>query len=346
MRAVVFAGTGRVELRDVPAPELLDPGDAVIRVEATGICGSDLHFFNGKAPLEDGDVMGHEAVGIVEEVGPDVRRFGTGDRVAVSFAIACGSCWFCRRGQTQLCEQSRILGAGAFGGSLPGTQAERVRVPVADVNLLALPVEIDDEAGVFVGDVLATATGAAAIADPANGEVVAVVGCGPVGVLVVQSLRLRGAERILAFDRVSGRLDLAAAAGAEPVDVRARNPHMAAAAATGDRGVDVGIECVGHPDAFETALDVVRRGGRVVVAGMYAGETIDAQLGAWWARALDLRFMGPCPVHAWWERALGNLVDGAVDPRPLVSHRFRLDDAGRGYEAFDAHEATKVVLRP
>ncbi|MEX2101380.1 MAG: alcohol dehydrogenase catalytic domain-containing protein, partial [Actinomycetota bacterium] len=325
----------------------LEPTDAVVEVSLSAICGSDLHLLDGKTPgMRDGGVIGHEFVGHVVEAGSGTGAHPEGTRVIGSFLIACGACAPCRAGRFNHCAERRALGLGTLTGDLDGAQAEKVRVPVADVNLLALPVEIDDEAGVFVGDVLATATGAAAIADPANGEVVAVVGCGPVGVLVVQSLRLRGAERILAFDRVSGRLDLAAAAGAEPVDVRARNPHMAAAAATGDRGVDVGIECVGHPDAFETALDVVRRGGRVVVAGMYAGETIDAQLGAWWARALDLRFMGPCPVHAWWERALGNLVDGAVDPRPLVSHRFRLDDAGRGYEAFDAHEATKVVLRP
>jgi alcohol dehydrogenase len=264
----------------------------------------------------------------------------------VAFDIACGACWFCDHGQSQLCDRLRVLGGGVFGGGLAGTQAEFVRVPVAGTNLLPLPEAIDDESGLFVGDVLATATASAALADPAPDEVVAVLGCGPVGCLVIQSLRARGIDRILAFDRTPGRLALAEAAGAEVVDIDARNPQMAAAAVTDDRGADVVVECVGHPDAFESATEVVRRGGRVVVAGMYAGETLEVQLGAWWARALDLRFVGMCPVHSWWERGVEDLLAGRVDPAGLVSHRLTLDEAPEGYRAFGAHEAMKVVLRP
>ena len=346
MRAVVFAGAGRVEVREVPDPEPLEPDDAIVRVAASGICGSDLHFLSGKAPLEPGDVMGHEAVGSIEAVGPAVGSVAVGDRVGVAFDVACGRCWFCERAQSQLCERLRILGGGIFGGGLPGTQAELVRVPVADVNLLPLPPGVDDESGLFVGDVLATATATAALAEPAHDEVVAVIGCGPVGCLVIQSLRARGVRRILAFDRVADRLSLATAAGAEAIDVDARSPQMAAAAVTGDRGADVAIECVGHPDAFETAIDIVRRGGRVVVAGMYAGESVEVQLGAWWARALDVRFVGLCPVHSWWRRGVDDLLAGRVDPVALVSHRLRLADAADGYRAFRERRATKVVLRP
>jgi threonine dehydrogenase-like Zn-dependent dehydrogenase len=197
-----------------------------------------------------------------------------------------------------------------------------------------------------VGDVLATSTAIAAIAEPEPEDVVAVVGCGPVGCLAIQSLRARGADRVLALDREPDRLALAEAFGAEPVDLRERDAQMAAADATHDRGADVAIDCVGHPDAFETTLEVVRRGGRVVVAGLYAGETIDLQLGAWWARAIDVRFLGMTPVHTWWRRGLGDLMAGRVDPRPLVSHHLPLEAAPQGYRAFERREATKVVLRP
>jgi threonine dehydrogenase-like Zn-dependent dehydrogenase len=151
---------------------------------------------------------------------------------------------------------------------------------------------------------------------------------------------------VVVLDREPDRLALGAAAGARAVNVDERNPEMALAALTGDRGADVVIEAVGHPSAFTSALDVVRRGGRIVVVGMYAGETTELQLGIWWARGLDVRFAGVCPVHTYWERAMQGLVDGTLDPRPLISHRLPLADAQRAYEAFDAHAATKVLLSP
>jgi threonine dehydrogenase-like Zn-dependent dehydrogenase len=315
-------------------------------VTRSAICGSDLHFLHGKAPLDPGDVIGHEAVGVVESVGQGVRGFGVGDRVVVAFDIACGECWFCRRGETQLCEDFRNLGAGAFGGGLAGAQAERVRVPVADVNLLGVPDEVDDERALFVGDVLTTAVYATAIAEISAEDTVAIVGVGPVGYLCVQAAIARGARQVLALDREPTRLALAAAAGAVPIDVSARHPSTAVAEATGGRGADVVLEAVGDPRAFETAIDVVRRGGRVVVVGMYAGESVSVQLGVYWARALTVRFAGVCPVHAWWRVAMDEVVAGRIDPMPLVSHRLPLGEAPRGYALFDAHEATKVLLVP
>jgi threonine dehydrogenase-like Zn-dependent dehydrogenase len=346
VRAVVFEVVGSVRVSDVPDPQVEDPGDAIVRVTRSAICGSDLHFFHGKAPLDPGDVIGHEAVGVVERVGAGVRDFVVGDRVVVAFDIACGACWFCRRGETQLCEDFRNLGAGAFGGGLAGAQAERVRVPVADVNLLGVPDEVDDERALFVGDILTTAVYAAAIAEISAEDTVAIVGVGPVGYLCVQAAIARGARQVLALDREPARLALAATAGAVPVDVSARHPSTAVAEATGGRGADVVLEAVGDPRAFETAIDVVRRGGRVVVVGMYAGESVSVQLGVYWARALTVRFAGICPVHAWWRAAMDEVVAGRIDPMPLVSHRIPLGDAPRGYALFDAREATKVLLVP
>jgi threonine dehydrogenase-like Zn-dependent dehydrogenase len=346
VRAVVFDGVGRVRVDDVPDPVVEEEGDAVLRVALSAICGSDLHFLHGKAPLSTGEGIGHEAVGVVEEVGADVGRFAPGDRVVVAFDIVCGACWFCERGQTQLCEEFRNLGAGAFGGGLAGAQAERLRVPTADVNLLAIPDGVTDEAALFVGDVLTTGWYAALIARIGPEDTVAVVGVGPVGYCTVQAALTRNPHQVLALDRDPARLALAAAAGAVPIDVTARHPVTAVAEATGGRGADVVVEAVGHPDAFETAADVARRGATVVVVGMYTGETIPMQLGVWWARAIDLRFSGVCPVHSWWEGAMAELAAGRLDPTPLVSHRLPLEEAAQGYELFDRREATKVLLVP
>ena len=345
MRAVVYRDVGRVEVAEVPDPRLEEPTDAIVRVSVSAICGSDLHFFHGKAPLEPGETIGHEAVGVVEAVGDGVERFAPGDRVVVSFVIACGSCWFCRSGQTQLCEDFRNLGAGIFGGSLGGAQAELVRVPVADVNLLRVPEEVEDERALFVGDVLSTGVYAAGIAPISPGDTVAVVGAGPVGFFAIQAARRAGGE-VLALDLEPERLALAERVGAVPIDVSARNAQTAVDERTGGRGADVAIDAVGSAPAFERTLDIVRRGGTVVVVGMYTSETVEAQVGVWWTRALDLRFAGICPVHAWWGRALEAVRDGSIDPLPIVSHRLALQDAELGYELFDTRRATKVLLRP
>lgn len=346
MRAVVYAGVGRVVVAEVPEPSLQEPDDAIVRVRLAAICGSDLHFLHGKAPLEPGEPIGHEAVGVVEAVGPEVRGVAVGDRVAISFVIACGTCWFCRAGQTQLCEDFRNLGAGIFGGGLGGAQAELVRVPHADVNLLALPEGLEEERALFLGDVLTTGVYAAGVAEVGPGQTVAVIGAGPVGFFAAQAALARGVEAVHVLDVLPDRLALAERVGAVPLDVGARNPQMALAAATGDRGADVVIEAVGHPRAFETALEVVRRGGRLVVVGMYAGEQVQVPLGVWWARALDVRFAGICPVHAWWRRAMEDLLAGRIDPLPLISHRLPLEQAPLGYELFASRRATKVLLSP
>jgi threonine dehydrogenase-like Zn-dependent dehydrogenase len=346
MRAAVFRAEGVVEVVDRRQPDLVEPTDAIVRVRRAAICGSDLHFFHGKAPMEPGTTMGHEAVGEVAAVGDRVTTWSPGDRVVTSFHIACGTCWFCAAGRSGLCESHRILGGGPFGGDLEGTQAQFVRVPVADVNLLHVPAAVDDERALFVGDVLTTGVYAAALADPSPEEVVAVVGAGPVGNCVVQALRARGVGAVFALDREPARLELARLAGAQPVDVLAVNAEMTLARATDGRGADVVVDAVGAPEAFQASLEVVRRGGRVVVAGMYTGEVVDLQLGVAWIRGVHLLFAGETPVHAWWASTMDAVAEGTLDPLPLVSHRLPLADAPAGYAAFDAHAATKVVLDP
>src|SRR5438552_4662152 len=181
MRAVVYEDVHRVAVADVPDPRIEEPKDAIVRVSSAAICGSDLHFYTGKAPLSPGDGIGHEGMGVVEAVGSDVRRVKPGDRVVIAFDVACGECWFCRRGQTSLCSDFMNFGGGVFGGGLGGIQAEAVRVPYADTNLLRIPEDMEDERALFLGDILTTAFYGAAIADIHPEDAVAVVGAGPVG---------------------------------------------------------------------------------------------------------------------------------------------------------------------
>ena len=333
-------------MTDVADPVVEEPTDAVIRVTRSAICGSDLHFLRGKTPLDTGSVIGHEAVGVVDSVGDGVSRFRPADRVVASFDIACGSCWFCANDQSALCDEVQMLGGGPFLGSLPGSQAELVRVPRADVNLLHIPDDLDDDRAIFVGDVLTTGYFAASSAGIEKGDVVAVVGAGPVGYFVGVTARALGAGRVFAIDPDRARLELAATAGMEPIDPSAVNPETSLSEATDGRGADVAIEAVGAPPAFERAVRVVRRGGRVVIVGVYSTETIEMQLGVYWSRSLTLRFTGLCPVHAWWERALEAVRTGKIDPTPIVSHRLPLEDAAHGYEMFERREATKVLLVP
>ena len=201
MRAVVFGGVGEVRVDGCAGRGGRGaPDDAVVRVTRTAICGSDLHFFHGKAPIEPGDVLGHEAVGVVEAVGPNVDAVLAGDRVVVAFNIACGACWFCLRGETSCATTSGTSAPARSAAAWPARRPTYVRVPVADVNLLRVPDGIDDERALFVGDVLTTGVYAASIAEIEPGSTVAVVGCGPVGFFCVQAARAFGAGRVFALD--------------------------------------------------------------------------------------------------------------------------------------------------
>jgi threonine dehydrogenase-like Zn-dependent dehydrogenase len=346
MKAVVYEDVGRVRVDDLPDPTLEEPTDAVVRVTSSAICGSDLHFFHGKAPLLPGEQLGHEAVGVVEQVGPDVHGFAPGDRVVVAFDIVCGECWFCHHGQPQLCEDFRNLGAGTFGGELGGAQAERLRVPNAIHNLLRVPEGMEDERALFVGDNLTTGVFGAGIAGIRPEDTVAVVGAGPVGFFAAQAARLHDPALVAVLDLLPDRLELVDRMGFTSINVKERNSQTAMAELTEGRGADVVIEAVGAVSAYETSLDVVRRGGTVCILGMFVSETVDLQLGVTWSRALRFVFAGITPVHAWWEEALRAVADGKIDPMPIISHVLPLEEAPKGYDLFDRREATKVVLKP
>lgn len=346
MKAVVYEDVGKVRVDDIDEPGIEEPSDAIVRITTSAICGSDLHFFHGKAPMAPGEQLGHEGAGVVERVGDGVEKVQEGDRVVIAFNIVCGDCWFCLHGQNSLCENFRNLGAGMAADSPGGTQAQLVRVPGADVNLLKIPEGMDDERAVFVGDILTTGYYGAAIAGIQPGDTVAVIGAGPVGFFAAQSARLHDPADVLVLDMQDDRLQLAEKVGATPINVDERNAQMAVAERTEGRGADVVIEAVGAVPAFESAVEVVRSGGTICVIGMYVTETTELQLGMSWFRMLTYVFGGICPIHAWWERAMQAVAEGKIDPLPIISHTLPLEEAPKGYEMFDRREATKVLLKP
>ena len=348
MKAVVFQDVGRVTVEDVAEPEILEPTDAVVAVKTAPICGSDLHLYNGRVPgLQAGSVIGHELVGIVESVGDEVVKVKPGDRVVGSFLIPCGSCWWCKKREFNNCDNGnyRALGYGIFAGDLQGAQAEKVRMPQADLTLLPIPDDLSDEQAVFAGDILTTGCYAARISKIQEGDVVAVIGCGPVGLFTLQYASLYRPGKLLALDSVPDRLEMAEKLGAEPVDISKRNAVMALAETTEGRGADIAIECVGHVDAFRNGFDMLRSGGHLVVVGVYVELGYEFPLGEAWRKNIKLTFSGVTPVPAYWEEALDAVRSGKVDPTLIVSHTLPLEEAAKGYELFDSKEAMKVVLK-
>ena len=348
MRAVVFAGPGRVAVDDVPAPRVVEPGDVVVEVARTAICGSDLHLLHGKTPgMKPGSVIGHEFVGRVSEAGGSVTSVAEGDLVLGSFLIACGKCSHCANKRFNFCERRRALGLGSLTGDLDGAQAEHVRVPLADVNVKRLPGELDDAAQervLFAGDILTTGFYATALADLVAGESAAVIGGGPAGLFCALAARAAGA-RVVVVETDPGR----AAFAREQYALDAVVPVDDAAAAVADVSgglADVVFEAVGAPPAFKAALRCARDGGRVVVVGVYGAERYDLPMGMVWVRGLQVRFTGMANVQAHWDATLDAVAGDAFDPAKVITHRMTLDEAEEGYELFAARQALKVVMPP
>jgi 2-desacetyl-2-hydroxyethyl bacteriochlorophyllide A dehydrogenase len=344
MRAVTFQAPGEVRLSEVPEPEISDSRDAIVRVEASGICGSDLHIYHGRVKIEPGFTIGHEYVGTVLESGEDVSAVSRGDRVLGCFQTACGRCFFCRRGWFHKCDHSRTFGHGATLGSLAGTQAERALVPNADLVLRRVPQGMDDDVALFAGDVMGTAYHAVVESGLRPGDVAAVLGLGPVGLCAVQAARAAGAAHVLAVDSVPARLQMARSFGAQPVHLSEDDPRSAAQDASEGRGVDVCIDAVGDPRALELALRLTRKRGTVQAIGVYA-ERCEVHMGLLWIKALRL-CSGHANVIGHVDAVLAMMASGQLDPAPLVSNHMPLEEAPEAYRLYDRREALKIVLRP
>ena len=344
MRAVTFQAPGVVSVEDRPEPELSGATDAIVRIEATGVCGSDLHIYHGRVQIESGFTIGHEYVGTVLAVGERVSRVAVGDRVLGCFQTACGECWFCRRSLFHRCLHSRTFGHGATLGSLQGTQAEMALVPNADLVLRKVPEGMSSDVALFAGDVMGTGFHAVKDSGMQLGDVVAVLGLGPVGLCAAQVALAAGAAKVFAIDTVAERLDVARAFGAEPVHLTEQDPKAAIAAATEGRGADVAIDAVGDPRALETAIRLTRACGSVQCIGVYAERT-EVHMGLLWLKAITLRG-GQANVIAHVDPVLGMLAAGTLDPTPLVTRHMALEDAAEAYAVYDRREALKIILTP
>jgi 2-desacetyl-2-hydroxyethyl bacteriochlorophyllide A dehydrogenase len=344
MRAVTFQAPGEVRVEEKPDPEVVAADDALVRVEATGICGSDLHIFHGRVPVEPGFTIGHEFVGTVLAAGSDVERVAVGDRVLGCFHTACATCAACLRSDYHRCENGQTFGHGSKLGDLQGAQADQLLVPRANLTLRRVPEGMATDVALFAGDVMGTGFHAVAHAGMRAGDTVAVLGLGPVGLCGVQAARAGGASQVFAVDTVEQRLEMAKSFGAVPLHLSEDEPKRVVRAATEGRGVDVVVDAVGDPGPLAMAISLARDAGTVSGIGAYAGRG-DVPLGLAWLKGLTLR-LGLANVIAHVDRVLALMDAGILDPAPLVTHHMKLDEASAAYELYDQREALKIVLTP
>ena len=342
MRAVTFQAPGEVLVEDVPEPEIGHPQDAIVQVLASGICGSDLHIYHGRVPVEQGFTIGHEYVGTVTEVGSDVERVAVGDLVLGCFHSACGTCVACVRGDYHRCQRGRTFGHGSNLGNLPGAQAERLLVPRANLTLRRVPEGMSPDVALFAGDVMGTGYHAIAHAGTRAGDTVAVLGLGPVGLCAVQAARATGAAHVFAIDTVEPRLELARSFGATAVHLTEENPKGVVREATERLGVDVVVDAVGDPGPLGLAISLCRDAGTISGIGAYAGRG-EVTLGLAWLKGLTVR-LGLANVIAHVDRVLAMMSAGILDPSPLVTHHMSLEQAPEAYALYDRREALKIVL--
>jgi alcohol dehydrogenase len=342
MKAVVYSAPGIVSVTSVPDPVLSDAGDALVRVERAGVCGTDLHLISGGHGLAPGDVMGHEFVGVVTEIGAAVRGVRVGDRVAGADFTSCGSCWWCRAGAHWECESKSFFGSGTvYGSQLDGAQAEYVRVPFADVALQRLPDTLDWEAALFLGDILATGYGAVRRADFRPGATVAVVGGGPVGQMASQSAQACSAGPVVVIEPVETRRDLAEQCGA--IGASLEDAESVIAELTDGRGADVVIEAVGGSRGLETALKVLRRRGTLVSVGVHSDPQWPLPVARAFADELTLTFAIGNAIRDR-DEIVSLLAAGLIDPTVIIDNRVGIDDAVSGYAAMAARSSVKTVL--
>ncbi len=345
MRAVVLEGPGSVAVVEVDEPVLPGPDGAVITVEHTGICGSDLHLYHGT--LGVGRVrLGHEAVGTVAAIGPEVRSLSVGDRVAVSGVIGCGRCRSCLAGDPVCCANHEMAVFGT-GPALSGGQAEAMAVPHADAFTLRVPDEVTDAQAVLLTDILPTGYLAAVRADLRPGASLAVIGLGPVGVCALQCALLFGPGRVFAVDAVADRLTRAAAMGAEPVDASTGDAPTQILERTGGTGVDAVIEAVGSDATITDAVSMAAPGATVSVVGVNVNMAMPFPMALVLLKNLTVR-AAVASIPSTWGPLLALLRAGRLRPDAVCTHRLGLAEAPRAYAMFDRHDegVLKIVLDP
>lgn len=384
MKANCWMGKREMQVQDVDDPVIINPGDAIVKVTSTAICGSDLHLYNGYIPtLEKGDILGHEFMGEIVEIGPSVKRLRVGDRVVVPFTIACGGCTHCARQQWSLCDNSnpngwiaeKLMGytpAGVFGyshmmGGYAGGQAQYARVPLADHGPIVIENDLPDEKVLLLSDVFPTGYMAAENCEINPGQsVVAVWGCGAVGQFAIRSAFLLGAAKVIAIDNVPERLEMAEAAGAITVE-DGENVLEILRELTSGRGPDGAIDAVGmeaHGSAYDDvkqtlkletdrpyvlrqSIRAVRKGGVLSIPGVYGGFVDKIPFGAVMNKAITIK-SGQTHMQRYMRRLLSLIEEGKIDPSFVITHRVPLSKAPEMYETFvDKQDGCiKVVLDP
>ncbi|ADJ16972.1 MULTISPECIES: zinc-dependent alcohol dehydrogenase [Halobacteriales] len=381
MQALRWHDEGDVRVDDVPKPEIKEPTDAIVEITATAICGSDLHLYNDFMPgMEEGDILGHEPMGEVVEVGEEVDDLREGDRVVIPFTISCGECWFCENDLYSLCDETNpnaemaaeTMGhspAGLFGfshtlGGYDGGQAEYLRVPHADVGPIKIESDLSDEEVLFLSDIYPTGYMAAENAEIEENDTVAVWGCGPVGQFAIQSAWMMGADRVIAIDRIEERLGMAEGhADTEVIDYSEDDVYEWLMDETDGRGPDrcidaVGSEahhtCVDHvpdepdrPYVLQEAIKSCRKGGTLSIPGVYIDGVDDMPMGPLMNKALTVN-AGQTHVQAYLNPLLETIENGEIDPAEIITHRGSLEDGPELYETFNDKEddCIKVVLEP
>lgn len=378
MKAVTYQGVKNVVVKEVPDPKIEKPDDAIIKLTTTAICGSDLHLIHGMIPnLQEDYVIGHEPMGIVEEVGPGVTKLKKGDRVIIPFTIACGECFYCKNHLESQCDKSNENGeaGGFFGysgntGGYPGGQAEYLRVPFANFTHFKIPEpsEIPDEKLCLIADVMPTAFWSVDNAGVKDGDTVIVIGCGPVGLMAQKFAWIKGAKRVIAVDYLDYRLNHAKKTNnVETVNAGSDENIGNHLKEMTQGGADVVIDCTGmsgkmspleslasglklHGGAlggFVIASQAVRKGGTIQVTGVYGGRYNGFPFGDVFQRNINLR-MGQAPVIHYMPYMYELIETGKVDPGDIITHVMPLSEAKRGYELFDTRQdnCIKVVLKP
>jgi alcohol dehydrogenase len=344
MRALVYHGPGRRAWEEVRDPEITDEGDVIVRVDATTICGTDLHILAGDVPeVHPGRILGHEAVGTVVEIGDNVHRLSPGDRVLVSCISACGTCRFCREGRYGQCAEG---GGWVLGHQINGTQADYIRVPYADTSTYRIPDGVSDEEILMLADILPTGYEVGVLAGGVRpGDVVAVVGAGPVGLSAITCARLFSPSHVIAIDLSDTRLKEAREFGADvTINDSQDDPVAVIKDLTGRLGADVAIEAVGTPATFELAVKLARPGGRIANIGVH-GKPATLHLEQQWAR--DITITTGLVDAASTPTLMRLVATGQLDASRFVTHRFAMNDFEQAYDLFSdsaSNGALKVVL--
>jgi threonine dehydrogenase-like Zn-dependent dehydrogenase len=348
MQALTFGGPNIIKCSTVKDPQLSQPSDAIVKISLASICGSDLHVYHGRETGQDhGTVMGHEFVGVVEEVGSHVTKFKKGTKVLSPFTTSCGECFYCRIGLTCRCEKGNLFGWMHNGHGLHGAQAAYIRVPMADSTLLPLSADLSEKKGLLLGDVFSTGYFCAENAGIDPDGVYAVIGCGPVGLMAILAAKHLGAQTLFAVDFIDDRLSLAEKFGAIPLNPALTLVKEEILNVTDGRGADAVMEVVGGDKSLKLAIDLIRPGGTISSVGVHTDKNFSFSPGDAYDKNLTYK-SGRCPARYYAEKLLRDGVPQRYAIQNIITHEFALADGTKAYETFDRKldNCIKAVLIP